>query len=132
MPKKPSLADIALADLVETGNIDLAHRPHVVNPDGSVSTVRSMGVNFGGPEVLIPTVSDDGRLLTPEEAIEQYRTTGKHLGKFKSVPASNAWAQLVHEQQERMLAATPTPAPTELGAAARRAGQKAALKAIAR
>lgn len=88
---------------VEMGNIDLTNRPHVKNADGSTSTIRSLGVNIDGKEVLIPTVSDDGRIMTDDEAVEQYKRTGRHLGKFKSVEASNAAARALHEEQAQML-----------------------------
>lgn len=84
------------------GNIDLAHRPVVRNRDGSISTVRSMSANFDGEEVLIPTVSDDGRIMTESEAIENYRRSGRHLGKFVSPEAATAYAQDLHSQQEKM------------------------------
>jgi hypothetical protein len=86
---------------VTPGNIDLEHRPRVVNPDGSVSTVRSMGVNIDGHEVLIPTVSDDGRIMSDREAIETYRNTGRHLGEYKSPRASTAASKAIHADQER-------------------------------
>src|SRR5262245_26590754 len=79
------------AGQTEAGNIDLTNRPHVKNADGSVSTVRSMGVNVDGREVLIPTVSDDGRVMSDDEAVETYKRTGKHLGKFKTPAASTAY-----------------------------------------
>lgn len=88
--------------LVEPGNINLSKRPVVKNADGSVSTVRSIGVSIDGQEVLIPTVSDDGRILSDEDAIAQYRSTGKHLGKFSSVHAANLYAQSLHQRQAEL------------------------------
>lgn len=89
--------------LIESGNIDLNNRPRFKNPDGSVSTVRSMSINVGGREVLIPTISDDGRSLTPQQAVKQYRDTGKHLGIFSDPESATAYAQTLHEQQAKML-----------------------------
>lgn len=82
------------------GNIDLTKRPVVRNSDGSVSTVRSLGVNVDGVEVLIPTVSDDGRILSDDEAVGEYQRTGRHLGKFATPEASAAYAERLHKEQE--------------------------------
>lgn len=89
-------------DLIESGNIDLLNRPIVKNKDGSISTVRSMSVNIDGAEVLLPTVSDDGRLLTEPEAIAQYLSTGQHLGKFRTIKAATKYAQHLHLAQEKL------------------------------
>ncbi len=83
------------------GNIDLANRPQVQNEDGSISTVRSIGVNIGGEEVLIPTVSEDGRIMSNDEAVDQYMRTGRHLGKYGSPEESNKAAEQLHNQQEQ-------------------------------
>ncbi len=87
--------------MLEEGNIDMSTRPLVKNKDGSVSTVRSTSINEDGKEVLIPTVSDDGRILTEKQAIDLYRRTGRHLGKFDSVEAANKYAQKLHESEAK-------------------------------
>ena len=48
----------------EPGNIDLRTRPVVKNPDGTISTVRSMSANFDGQEVLIEGAEDAHPLLS--------------------------------------------------------------------
>lgn len=101
-PLRPNADFENPAGLIERGNIDLAKRPVVKNPDGSISTVRSMGINMDGREVLIPTVSDDGRIMDEGEAVETFRRTGKHLGMFDTPDNSTAYAQRLHQQQERM------------------------------
>lgn len=86
---------------IEPGNIDLKKRPVVKNRDGSISTVRSLGVNIDGVEVLIPTVIKD-RVVSKREAVEHYKKTGEHLGKFASPEAASAYAQRLHEEQAEM------------------------------
>lgn len=86
--------------LLEKGNIDLAKRPRVKNADGSISTVKSFSVNLDGREVLLPQVTDDGRIVGEDEAIEIYRSSGKHLGIFTTPEAATAYGELLHNQQE--------------------------------
>lgn len=95
--------------MVQRGNINLNNRPIVQNPDGTVSTVRSMSINVDGKEVLIPTVSDDGRIMSEQEAIDQFRRTGKNLGVFNSIDDANRYAQQLHEQQASMVAQQTAP-----------------------
>lgn len=88
--------------LLQEGNIDLTKRNPVKNPDGSISTVRSMSANFGDGEVLIPTTAADGsRILNNKEAIDQYKSTGKFLGRFDTPDNATNYAQALHKQQDQ-------------------------------
>lgn len=87
--------------LKEKGNIDIFKRPKVDIGDGSIATVKSMSFqDENGDEVLIPTVSEDGKLLSERDAIMEYYRTGKHLGKFKDSKSASQYAWLLHLQQE--------------------------------
>jgi hypothetical protein len=87
--------------LVSPGNIDLAKRPTVKNEDGSISTVRSMSFNEDGKEILVPTVSPDGKIMTDEEAIDLYHQTGQNLGVFADAGSADAYASALHEAQAK-------------------------------
>ncbi len=87
------------------GNIDLTNRPNVYNPDGTISTVLSFSFldedSTPQYEVLIPSISQEGYVLSENEAIDEYRATGKHLGKFTSATAATAYANALHALQEQ-------------------------------
>lgn len=86
--------------LVAPGNIDLNVRPKVKNPDGSISTVSSMSFqDENGFEVLIPTISPDGRRMTDDQAIEHYYNTGQMLGVFRTPEAAVQFAGTLHNGQ---------------------------------
>ncbi len=93
-------ASESIPGLVTPGNINLNTRPIVRNTDGTISTVRSISFeDEDGHEVLIPTVSDDGRVMSNREAIDEYYASGRHLGVFANPDTATAYALRLHQQQ---------------------------------
>ncbi|WP_188394026.1 hypothetical protein [Mesorhizobium sp. SARCC-RB16n] len=88
--------------MLEQGNIDLNARPIVKNADGSYSTVRSMSFgDDGGREILVPTVSPDGKIMSDSAAADLYGNTGQNLGKFDTPAHANMYAEALHKAQDQ-------------------------------
>lgn len=92
--------------MVSPGNIDLDSRPVVKMPNGEYATVRSASFTMpDGYEYLLPTITQDGRALWwAPDIINYYRKTGQYLGKFKDADSADAYAQALHESQEKQYA----------------------------
>ena len=86
----------------EPGNVNLARQPKVRNRDGSISTVDSSSYAFDDGEVLLPSVTPDGRHLSAaDDILSEYRRTGRHLGKFNSSDAATNYAIGLHNRYVR-------------------------------
>lgn len=82
--------------------LSLRDRPIVLRKGGGASTVDSMSFqDEQGREVVIPTVTKDGRILTEDQAIEHYYQTGEHLGVFSTPTQATAYASGLHDAYER-------------------------------
>ena len=85
------------------GNIDLSTRPQVKNSDGTISTVRSMYYDIGDNNnkefIVIPTVSNEGTIMQPEEAINYWNKRKQYLGRYKKEKEAQEASQKIHEQQ---------------------------------
>jgi hypothetical protein len=83
----------------EIGNIDLSQRPVRRNADGSISTVLSASFNIDGKTVLLPLLNNEGKIVTKDEAVNEYKKTGKHLGIFSSEQKATQYAQKLHSDK---------------------------------
>jgi soluble lytic murein transglycosylase-like protein len=111
--------------LVQTGNIDVNHRPSITNADGSHSSIFSMtipinkdgsvwkGAYDAAPQyALVPSIAN-GKFLTPngkipakgdskalsaleDKATDYYNQTRQHLGIFSSPDAADQYASQTH------------------------------------
>ena len=94
------MADNNAGAMIEKGNLPLDKPIAIVkNKDGSVSTVRTISVNFGNGETVIPTVHPKGYIMSNKEAVDYYRQTGNNFGTFNSVEAANKFANDLHNSQ---------------------------------
>lgn len=84
--------------LLEPGNVDLTKQPKVKNPDGNTSTVFSRSFEMDGKEVLLPSVTADGRFLaSDDDVLKEYKQTGRHLGIFADEPSATRYAKRLHQ-----------------------------------
>ena len=88
------------------GTIDLNKRKVIRNPDGSISTEKSFGVNVGGDtEILIPQIVN-GVLLSKPAATDHFIKTGEHLGAFDTTAPGFSWEKFgkystdLHDRQD--------------------------------
>ena len=72
-------------------------------PDGSVSTVRTIGFNADGHEMVAPTIrvlGGEPQQLTNREAIDLAMRQGDAV-KFDSIDEANAYSRALHEDHAR-------------------------------
>jgi len=102
--RKTSLAPPGL----DGATLDPASQPAVQGPDGEISTVRTIGVGENGREVNIPTVpKEGGRIMSNDEAVQRYRDTGNHLGKYDSIEEAGRAAEALHQNEAREISQAP-------------------------
>jgi hypothetical protein len=95
--------------MTQYGNLNLDKRPVVRMPDGNIATTRPMSFALDGKHVVLPTISKDGRVLSPQQALEEYRTTHEYLGVFDSSEHANAYIDAVNTAQQNRYSTNPDP-----------------------
>lgn len=90
--------------MISPGNIDYAkEQGPVFNPDGSVSTVKSMVFgNDAGNSVIAPTVYDGGH-HSPDEAVARYYKTGKSMGEFRGTDQALEFERALHDAEVKRM-----------------------------
>jgi hypothetical protein len=68
------------------------NRPSYKNEEGQTVSENKVTVGFDDGEYVIPTVID-GKQLTEEQAIAEFKRTGLHMGKFNSSNDADISAQ---------------------------------------
>ena len=87
-----------VSGMVAPGNLDLGNRPKVQMPNG-IGTIHSMSFGEDGREVVIPTITPDGRVMTEPEAIDHYRGSGQHLGMFSTPEQATRYGEQLSQSQ---------------------------------
>jgi hypothetical protein len=104
----PAPAEAAAPVDPNAATLDPLEQKPVQNDDGSISTVRTIGVEDQGKEVNIPTVpAEGGRVMSDAEARQRYVETGKHLGKFDTVEQAGAAAEKLHQDEAARISEQP-------------------------
>lgn len=98
--------------MVVPPTMDPAMNHNAINPNGDVSTIRTIGINVDGLETVIPTITPDGQFLTNAEAIEQFRRTGRHLGMFRTRQQADEYGQQLHQQEQQRIGPVMRPMPS--------------------
>ena len=93
--------------LLVAPTLDPSTQPAVLGPDGKISTVRTIGVNIDGRDVNIPTVGVDGTIMSNDEAIDEYKKTGKHLGIYDSQERADQAAEAYHKIEQMQITNLP-------------------------
>jgi len=67
------------------GNIDTSSRKPIVLSNGEIGLFKPMAFRNAGKVIVVPTITDGGKLLTESGAINKYFETGMHLGVFDNM-----------------------------------------------
>lgn len=105
-PEYPSVESLYInaSDVFEYGNINLTLRDFIKLKDGEIASLLSITIlqqQFMSGAIapvkqafiVIPTINEDGVVLTDKQAKTLFESTGKHLGKFATQKIADTYAK---------------------------------------
>lgn len=101
-------AGISEANIIAYGNINLRTRPLSMLVNGKVDANFSFitpatFVDKTKIQVLIPQVTDDGRKISQQQAIDLYNISGRHFGKFATLSVATAYQRVLEAKELAIL-----------------------------
>jgi hypothetical protein len=81
------------------GNIDVSSRKTIKLSNGEIELFKPMAFRNAGKVIVVPTITEGGKLLTESGAINKYFETGMHLGIFDDM--SEAKVRIEQLEKER-------------------------------
>ena len=90
--------------IIKYGNINMLTRPRVQNADGTISTIKPIGIRFPDPDgtlrhVLIPTIADNGSVMSKDAATLLFRKNEKHLGIFSTKLDLSRYSRMLSDME---------------------------------
>jgi hypothetical protein len=82
----------------EEPTVDASGLPSIQLPDGSMARVRPITFEHNDMNVVIPTVTEAGELLSDSQAIDKYLSSNWHLGKFGDPGAAQRYVDILKEK----------------------------------
>jgi hypothetical protein len=111
-PDYPTAADAAIsaANILAYGNINLRTRPLSLLVNGKIDAnfafiTPATFADGTRIQVLIPQISDDGRKLTSQQAIDLYNISGRHFGKFATLKDATTYKKALEAKELAILKA---------------------------
>ena len=110
LPDYPTAAEAGIneANVFAYGNINLRTRPlallknNKIEPEFAIVTPAKFS-DGSDIRVLIPQITDDGRKITEKQAIDLYKTTNRHFGKFATTVSANRYKSVLLTRELQIL-----------------------------
>ena len=87
------------SDTSTLGNMDTTSRKPIKLSNGEIELFKPMAFRNSGKVIVVPMITDGGKLLTESGAINKYFETGMHLGIFNNMTDAKRLIEELEEQR---------------------------------